>query len=158
MTILIYLLTGLLILIILGLIILLLTGNQHILRGIQVVHSTGYPRTYLNDWPQFDNRLIKADASPENKNHQWELAEDYNRVKPTESLQNFHEKMGTVAFLIFKNDQIWYEDYAEGYGTESKTNSFSMAKSITTALDRKSTRLNSSHVAISYAVFCLKKK
>src|SRR5207249_6620328 len=27
-----------------------------------------------------------------------------------------------------------------------------------TALDRKSTRLNSSHVSISYAVFCLKKK
>src|SRR5690625_6853100 len=26
------------------------------------------------------------------------------------------------------------------------------------AADRKSTRLNSSHVAISYAVFCLKKK
>src|SRR5690625_6885541 len=31
--------------------------------------------------------------------------------------------------------------------------SFAMAM-----LDRKSTRLNSSHVAISYAVFCLKKK
>src|SRR5437870_8870411 len=29
---------------------------------------------------------------------------------------------------------------------------------IPAALDRKSTRLNSSHVAISYAVFCLKKK
>src|SRR5437660_6060653 len=29
---------------------------------------------------------------------------------------------------------------------------------ITRPLDRKSTRLNSSHVAISYAVFCLKKK
>src|SRR5690606_41299840 len=28
----------------------------------------------------------------------------------------------------------------------------------TTARDRKSTRLNSSHVKISYAVFCLKKK
>src|SRR5207253_11186175 len=28
----------------------------------------------------------------------------------------------------------------------------------TTHADRKSTRLNSSHVAISYAVFCLKKK
>src|SRR5690625_6974337 len=27
-----------------------------------------------------------------------------------------------------------------------------------TSTDRKSTRLNSSHVAISYAVFCLKKK
>src|SRR5690349_23410354 len=32
-----------------------------------------------------------------------------------------------------------------------------MAQSVT-ALDRKSTRLNSSHVEISYAVFCLKKK
>src|SRR5438067_6631175 len=29
---------------------------------------------------------------------------------------------------------------------------------ITEARDRKSTRLNSSHVSISYAVFCLKKK
>src|SRR5207249_12316580 len=32
-------------------------------------------------------------------------------------------------------------------------NAFAMAKA-----DRKSTRLNSSHVSISYAVFCLKKK
>src|SRR5690349_23985384 len=30
--------------------------------------------------------------------------------------------------------------------------------SLTEMLDRKSTRLNSSHVEISYAVFCLKKK
>src|SRR5690625_5681781 len=29
---------------------------------------------------------------------------------------------------------------------------------VNTGSDRKSTRLNSSHVAISYAVFCLKKK
>src|SRR5207253_4320963 len=31
-------------------------------------------------------------------------------------------------------------------------------RSRSTRIDRKSTRLNSSHVAISYAVFCLKKK
>src|SRR5690606_41368354 len=31
-------------------------------------------------------------------------------------------------------------------------------RSLLLALDRKSTRLNSSHVKISYAVFCLKKK
>src|SRR5690606_40384662 len=34
----------------------------------------------------------------------------------------------------------------------------SMLSSITDIEDRKSTRLNSSHVKISYAVFCLKKK
>src|SRR5207253_6384312 len=33
-----------------------------------------------------------------------------------------------------------------------------MARREAALLDRKSTRLNSSHVAISYAVFCLKKK
>src|SRR5690349_23678424 len=32
------------------------------------------------------------------------------------------------------------------------------ADSLAGSLDRKSTRLNSSHVEISYAVFCLKKK
>src|SRR5437870_6999771 len=33
-----------------------------------------------------------------------------------------------------------------------------LARGFEVTLDRKSTRLNSSHVAISYAVFCLKKK
>src|SRR3989442_12337317 len=37
-------------------------------------------------------------------------------------------------------------------------NTVSIYESTTTATDRKSTRLNSSHVRISYAVFCLKKK
>src|SRR5690625_6368752 len=35
---------------------------------------------------------------------------------------------------------------------------FKPMKQLNTDSDRKSTRLNSSHVAISYAVFCLKKK
>src|SRR5690625_3732902 len=42
----------------------------------------------------------------------------------------------------------------EGWDGESKDNT----KATFTFRDRKSTRLNSSHVAISYAVFCLKKK
>src|SRR5690625_2573543 len=35
---------------------------------------------------------------------------------------------------------------------------FVVSEGLLSLLDRKSTRLNSSHVAISYAVFCLKKK
>src|SRR3712207_7523743 len=37
-------------------------------------------------------------------------------------------------------------------------NGFRFAPKLTSPLDRKSTRLNSSHANISYAVFCLKKK
>src|SRR5690554_7786815 len=44
----------------------------------------------------------------------------------------------------------YFEDYlTDRYGIECHMCDFS---------DRKSTRLNSSHVRISYAVFCLKKK
>src|SRR5438132_8997102 len=41
--------------------------------------------------------------------------------------------------------------WSTGKGRPSKSHT-------TQALDRKSTRLNSSHTVISYAVFCLKKK
>src|SRR5690625_5580644 len=45
--------------------------------------------------------------------------------------------------------------------TEKELNKYSrkyLAAYKVPRIDRKSTRLNSSHVAISYAVFCLKKK
>src|SRR5690625_5735193 len=42
--------------------------------------------------------------------------------------------------------------------TEEINNFIDVLKNKQKPIDRKSTRLNSSHVAISYAVFCLKKK
>src|SRR5699024_11675700 len=45
----------------------------------------------------------------------------------------------------------------ETYGTKDKE-ALAMFHNTQSQLDRKSTRLNSSHVSISYAVFCLKKK
>src|SRR3712207_6953217 len=38
------------------------------------------------------------------------------------------------------------------------SNAVTLKDSLSSTLDRKSTRLNSSHANISYAVFCLKKK
>src|SRR5690625_6064268 len=43
-------------------------------------------------------------------------------------------------------------------GTAARRGMAALGRSAAPFLDRKSTRLNSSHVAISYAVFCLKKK
>src|SRR5437667_2910347 len=42
--------------------------------------------------------------------------------------------------------------------TRTLSSGFSEAYFFRIAIDRKSTRLNSSHITISYAVFCLKKK
>src|SRR5690625_5763270 len=47
---------------------------------------------------------------------------------------------------------------ARGAGTAGAAGNAGAASDARAGGDRKSTRLNSSHVAISYAVFCLKKK
>src|ERR1039457_7382348 len=53
---------------------------------------------------------------------------------------------------------------AVGEVVESRANEFRVGDAVTSSrgwreyLDRKSTRLNSSHLVISYAVFCLEKK
>src|SRR5690625_6266446 len=61
--------------------------------------------------------------------------------------------MGTENFL--------QKNHVGTYGAHGlsklRQNEFSVKK-VKSLIDRKSTRLNSSHVATSYAVFCLKKK
>src|SRR5690625_6775684 len=62
-----------------------------------------------------------------------------------------HEAWGTYNYLSFFSNN----GYLEFLGIDD----LEKAKDAENPLiDRKSTRLNSSHVAISYAVFCLKKK
>src|SRR5690625_4900871 len=72
--------------------------------------------------------------------------------------QNYrHPRFGGTRYQDF----LMYADLPLFFGDEP-VSSFHLAESFIQAefkrLDRKSTRLNSSHVAISYAVFCLKYK
>src|SRR5690625_6938311 len=55
-----------------------------------------------------------------------------------------------LSYLIKQHDRFFKEEKVTPY-------QFQMAEGEIMHQDRKSTRLNSSHVAISYAVFCLKK-
>src|SRR2546426_5139798 len=48
----------------------------------------------------------------------------------------------------------WPSSYGHGVGASSRSPAIYLQR----RRDRKSTRLNSSHLVISYAVFCLKKK
>src|SRR5699024_12419136 len=56
----------------------------------------------------------------------------------------------------------WHKALLHSLGTEQTTRNVALNQSLKSIWelnrDRKSTRLNSSHVSISYAVFCLKKK
>src|SRR2546426_6614076 len=74
---------------------------------------------------------------------------------------------GTLEMLILRTLQ-WGPQHGHGIGQAIRAQSDDLLKVETGSLypalhrldkrDRKSTRLNSSHLVISYAVFCLKKK
>src|SRR5690625_1072050 len=65
-------------------------------------------------------------------------------------------RLGYVQFIIGKELTEWAdESWTRDIVFEPERGHILDANK---EIDRKSTRLNSSHVAISYAVFCLKKK
>ena len=102
----------------------------YVLRGVRVVYLTGHNSAFIDDYPYFENDTIKKGMTSD----EWPLHKNYNLNTPTEALTSTNNDLGTVAFLIIKNDSILYEWYAEDYSKNSKTNSFSMAKSITSSL------------------------
>lgn len=115
--------------------LLYLFNKEYLLKGIRITYLKGHKTAYIDDYPNFDNKTIEA-----GKPQAWPEHSAYNSVQATQKLQQTNEDLGTVAFLIIKNDSIWYESYAEGYSATSKTNSFSMAKSVTSALLGKAIR------------------
>ena len=96
--------------------------------GAKVI-ELGRTTAGLEDYIYFDSREIQKSDSP----RQWALHADYNLVPATSKLQKLHQDYKTVAFLVIKNDSIWHEQYYEGFEKDSKTNSFSMVKTIVAA-------------------------
>lgn len=120
---------GLILLVGLVVAIMYIYNFEYILKGIETTYLTGHTTAYIDDYTKFDNRKIEAGAP-----QPWPLHENYNTTPPTPRLLDLNQGLETIAFVIIKNDSIWYEQYAEGYGPDSKTNSFSMAKSVVSAL------------------------
>jgi CubicO group peptidase (beta-lactamase class C family) len=112
-----------------AILLLYLFNYEYILRAIQVTYFTGHTTAYIEDYPEFENRKIEAGTT-----QPWPKHIQYNIAEASPILKELNSELETVAFLIIKNDSIWYEDYNDDYGPDSKSNSFSMAKSIVSAL------------------------
>ncbi|WP_424492871.1 serine hydrolase domain-containing protein [Salinimicrobium sp. GXAS 041] len=108
---------------------------DYLLKGIKTTYLSGHTTAYIDDYPEFENRKIDA-GQPQ----PWPPHSEYNEAEASPVLEELNEDLGTVAFLIIKSDSIWYEKYREDYGPDSRTNSFSMAKSIVSALLGKAIR------------------
>lgn len=100
---------------------------DYLLRAVKTIYFKGYTTAFLEDYKDFPNREIKkGTAQP------WAISKDYNTVNSTSILEKTHKELQTAAFLIIQNDSIFHESYFDGYTKDSKSNSFSMAKSVIT--------------------------
>ncbi len=120
---------GIFIFIAIALLGLYVSGYDYILKGVRVVYMTGHTTAFIDDYEYFDNRVIDNNKPQPLPQHP-----AYNQTETTPTLDSIHKALGTSAFLVIKNDQIWHEYYADDYQHPRLTNSFSMAKSITTML------------------------
>ncbi len=115
---------------IIGLIaILYITDTDYLLKAVRTIYAKGYTTAFLEDYKEFDNVKIENDVP-----QPWPKHKDYNSVSETERLQKYNESYGAIAYVIIKNDSIWFENYYDGFDENSKTNSFSMAKSYVSGL------------------------
>lgn len=109
--------------------VLYITDTDYLIKAVRTIYLRGYTTAFLDDYKRFDNATINI-GTPQ----AWPNDKDYNSVKPTDKLEKTNQDLGTVAYVIIKNDSIWFEKYYDGYDENSKSNSFSMAKSYVSAM------------------------
>ena len=119
----------LIIVIVLGTVVLYITDTDYLLKAVRTIYAKGHTTAYLEDYKEFDNQEIAVDTP-----QPWPIHKNYNTVQETERLVETNQQLGTIAFVIIKNDSIWFENYYDGFNEDSKTNSFSMAKSYVSGL------------------------
>lgn len=88
-----------------------------------------YNYVNIDDLELFPTREIRR-GTPQ----PWPVGYDFNSKKLSDTLRKTLEGYETVAFLVIKDDSLRYEEYWDGYGPASLSNSFSMAKSFVSIL------------------------
>ena len=83
----------------------------------------------IDDYKIFNNRIIHKSKKPQI----WIKNNNYNFFPDSIFIQEL-EDLETIAFLIIKNDSIFFEKYWQEYNEKSVSNSFSMAKTFVSAL------------------------
>lgn len=110
-------------------VVLYATDTDYLLKAVRTIYLTGHSTAYLEDYKKFDNQKVGND-----KPQPWPNHKDYNTVEETEGLKQINKANGTIAYVIIKNDSIWFENYYDGFNENSQSNSFSMAKSYVSGL------------------------
>lgn len=105
------------------------SGNQFLLKGLWAAYLHGNTSATISDAKFFDTRTVEAGQEVP-----WKVSDFYYEWDISGTLRTSLEETNTVAFLMVKGGEIVFEEYWDNYSDSSRSNSFSMAKSITTML------------------------
>lgn len=105
------------------------TGTDFIITSVKRTYLVGNVTANINDYQQFETNFIEAGQAQPIPNHP-----KINSKTLDENFRKELESLNAAAFLVVKDDQLIFEEYLSGYNDRSKTNSFSMAKTVTTIL------------------------
>ncbi len=111
------------------LVLVLVFDFSYLFHGLRCTYFRGYKSAQIDDGRFFHTRTVEAGDYIEIP-----MGHDYNTVSINDSLDNVLKGAKTVAFLVVQNDSVRFEKYWDIGGQDTKTNSFSMAKSITSLL------------------------
>lgn len=108
---------------------LVLTGHKYIVTAFARTYLVGNATANINDHTVFSTRIIKTgQAQP------WPEHPNYRAGELPPKLVEFMEANDGVSFVAIQNGQLLAEHYFQGYDANSRTNSFSMAKTVLTLL------------------------
>jgi len=110
-------------------IVILVSGKTYLYKGIANTYLKGRSGPSIDEFEIFDNREVKAGTE-----QRWHNSKNYNSKKISSEMDAHFAGLQTVAYVIVKNDSLLHEQYWDGFGEDSRSNSFSMAKTFVSIL------------------------
>jgi CubicO group peptidase (beta-lactamase class C family) len=108
---------------------IIISGKTYIFKGVSNTYLKGRSGPAIDEYKIFPYREVKAGAYKP-----WPIGFDYNKKQLPDTFQAYLNKLETIAYVVVQNDSIRYEGYWDSFENSSITNSFSMAKTITSIL------------------------
>lgn len=106
-----------------------ITGKTYVYKALTIGYMRGHNSATIEDMAFFNTRLVKASEVRE-----WPLALGYNQIALSDALQHKLIETNSIAFTVIQHDSLRYEAYWGIGSRKSKTNSFSISKSVVSIL------------------------
>lgn len=104
-----------------------LTGHGYFWKALSATYLQGHSTAHIDDAGNFAQRTI-ATAKP----LPWEKDAAFNKSSLNSVMLSYLQQYKSAAFVVVKNGKLLHETYFSPYTESSRTNSFSIAKTITT--------------------------